>query len=176
MTNPQPTPPLSSTTRLSPQRRFTGRLGVACLGTAVLAGILIFLSLSFHGLCLADMRFHSDAEDIDAAIDQVLVLKSYTIRSAQPGRLEFKLVKTTPYTTRTHFKEANPECCKIVPHNTGDRGPYTNLTQRLFGYAAKVASLTYKLNYVDDDGQPKQALVTTQYAVTNCGRAWNTTH
>lgn len=138
--------------------------------------IAVYLSISSNGFCLATARFLSDAESIDAAIDQVLAETSHTIRTVQDGRVEFKSVKVVPYSTRDSFRQANPNCCKIVPHNIGDTGPYISATQRILGYAAKVVALTYKVNFADQQGRQALELVTTQYAITSCGRAWNATH
>jgi hypothetical protein len=84
----------------------------------------------------------------------------------------FSSVQVIKYPNRETFYRTNPNCCRVLPHNVGDEGPYTSFSQRLFGYAARIVTISY----VDAAGERKGATKTERFAVTNCGRAWNATH
>jgi hypothetical protein len=78
-----------------------------------------------------------------------------------------------PYADTRTFLQKNPDCCKIVPFNVGDSGPYVSFfDQRLFGYAAEIVAATYVVAFFTADGRTKDATTTEQFAVTSCGRAW----
>ena len=92
------------------------------------------------------------------------------------GHINLKPVVAQRYMNLDEFYKLNPNCCKLVPHNTGDRGPYVGLGDRMFGDAAKIVSVTYTVNYVDEGGRSGRATADAQYAVSNCGRAWSARH
>jgi hypothetical protein len=148
-------------------------IGVVALIIAIVGGVL---SLSYNGFCFRQQRFLSDDEYFDATIDQIIRGRTFVQTTSGPGFIRSVVLNVIPYTDKDEFRRRNPNCCKIVPHNVGDQGPFTSFRQRLFGYAANIVSVTYIVHYVGKNGDPESTMTTVQYAVTNCGRAWNATH
>lgn len=143
---------------------------VAVATPAVTLGVL-----SYKGFCFDQRRFLSDEEAFTAVIQEIILRSSHVRVILRPEMVQFRPVKVIRYRDVNEFREWNPDCCKVVPHNIGDDGPYTDFSQRLFGYASRIVSVTYLVRYTDDAGSEKTDLTTTQYAVTNCGRAWRAT-
>lgn len=149
---------------------------VALLFISAIGVVFSVGTLSYQGFCFRRLRFLSQQEYFDAAIKQVIESSSAQLVIKRGAMTEFISVKTRPYESVSQFYQMNPDCCRIVAHNTGDKGPYTTFTQRLFGYAAVVVSVSYVLNYVDQGGDFRSADNSMQAAVTNCGNVWNAQH
>ena len=130
---------------------------------------------SYKGYCWSQKRFLSEGEYIDAAIDERLQRKTYVLKVFREKKSVSKSVPFTSYKNRADFRQANPDCCKIVPHNIGDQ-LYISVSERLCGAAATVVELKFTVPYTDDDGSLRIAGANELYAVTNCGRAWNSRH
>ena len=145
---------------------------VACVA-AVIVGSSV---ASYDGYCFKEARFLSDREDFDAAISQIIERSTAQLITTSPESTLFSSVQVIKYPNRETFNRANPNCCRVVPHNVGDDGPYTSFSQRLFGYAARIVAINYVVDYIDAAGERKGATKTERFAVTNCGRAWNATH
>jgi len=160
-------PPTSTTFRSG------GTKWLFAVGVVAVAVLLLISSLSYRGFCFRQERFLSDREYFDAAINQIIQRDIEQLISSNQSRTTFYTVHALKYADSDDFQRQNPQCCKIVPHNVGDSGPYTSFSQRLFGYAAKIVSITYLVRYTDETGGQKSALKTEQFAVTNCGRAWH---
>jgi hypothetical protein len=144
---------------------------------AGLAAVILGSSVaSYDGYCFNEARFLSDREDFDAAISQIIERSAAQLITTRPTSTVFDSVRVIKYPSRETFYRANPNCCRVVPHNVSDDGPYTSFSQRLFGYAARIVAITYVVDYVDVAGERKGAMKTERFAVTNCGRAWNATH
>lgn len=150
------------------------RRWVLAFAILIVAGMpLVILSLSFDGYCFRERRYLSENESFQAAIATILARKSEQLISYRPGLINFSAVLVIKYADSDDFRRQNPDCCRAVPHNTGDSGPYTSFGQRLFGHAAKIVSVSYTVRYLDEAGARKKATKTEQFAITNCGRAWN---
>lgn len=141
-------------------------------GAVAIATLLFISGLSYRGFCFSRERFLSDPEYFGAAINQIVQREEEQLISYNQSRITFYTVRVLKYADADEFQRQNPQCCKIAPHNVGDSGPYTSFSQRLFGYAAKIVSITYLVRYTDETGGQKSTLKTEQFAVTNCGRAW----
>lgn len=133
-------------------------------------------ALSWSGFCFATRQYLSEQDYFTAAIEKIIARKQHSLILSRERELGFQLVPVVAYTSIDEFRSVNPDCCKIVPHNTGDLGPYTSWLDRISGSAARIVSITYVLRYLDKTGERHSTVVTTQYAVTNCGRAWNARH
>lgn len=144
---------------------------VVCCGVAI-AILLFIFTLSYRGFCFSGGRLLSDSEYFAAAINQIIQRDEEQLISYNQSKISFYIVHVLKYADADEFQRQNPQCCKIVPHNVGDAGPYTSFFQRLFGYAAKIVSITYLVRSTDDTGGQKSTLKAEQFAVTNCGRAW----
>ena len=149
---------------------------MAAMGLVVTVGIIGFFLPSYNGFCFSQRRFLSHEEYFRAAVEQIVGRGTEQLISSSPAGVEFRSVTVHPFGSVDDFLKKNPNCCSVVPHNTGDNGPYTSFVERLFGQAARVVSIAYLVNYVDAIRQPKTERKTEQFAVTNCGRAWNTRH
>jgi hypothetical protein len=156
-------------------RTRVGRAMVLVLFTTLIAALGIISFLSYSGFCFSQMRFLSGKEYFDAVINEIIEQPSHVVETHGEGYINMKLVTVRRYNV-DEFNRSNPNCCKLVPHNAGDRGPYISLSERMIGHAGKIVSVTYTVNYVDEDGQSQSALANEQYAVSNCGRAWNPRH
>jgi hypothetical protein len=141
-------------------------------GAVAIATLLFISGLSYRGFCFSREQFLSDPEYFGAAIEQIIHRDKEQLISLNKSETTFSSVHVFKYANPDQFQRQNPQCCKIVPHNVGDSGPYTSFSQRLFGYAAKTVSITYLVRYTDESSEQKSALKTEQFAVTNCGRAW----
>jgi hypothetical protein len=147
---------------------------VLAFAILIVAGMpLVILNLSFDGFCFRERRFLSQNESFQAAIATILARKSEQLISHRPASINFSVVPVIKYADSDDFRRQNPGCCTVVPRNTGDSGPYTSFDQRLFGHAAKIVSVTYTIHYLDETGARTKATKTEQFAITNCGRAWN---
>lgn len=150
------------------------RMWLLVFALVIAAGTLLIISnLSYDGFCFRDRRFLSEKEYFAAAIASMLKRETEQLVSYGPKKVRFSVVHVVKYAGMDDFLQQNPDCCKVVPHNTGDLGPYTSFDQRLFGYAAKIVSINYIIRYVDEIGDQKSVTKTEQLAVTNCGRAWH---
>jgi hypothetical protein len=142
-------------------------LAVVCIGAA---------SLSYNELCFSSGRFLSNQVAVDAVVAEIIRQPTAQLITSGPNGTTFSSVQVVGYEDAAQFRQMNPDCCKIVAHNVGDEGPYTSVTQRLTGFAAKIVSVTYQLNYLDEGGVRRSAVKTEQAAVTNCGRPWHSQH
>lgn len=131
---------------------------------------------SYGGYCISERRFLSDQEFFEAAVTRIIERPTAQLVLSKPSSTTFKSVNVIKYENPESFHEKNPDCCRVVGHNIGDEGPYTSFSQRVFGYAAKIVSITYQIKYIDESGAEKSVSKTEQFAVTNCGRAWNASH
>jgi len=131
---------------------------------------------SYDGYCFKETRFLSDREDFDAAVSQIIERSSAQLITTSQTSVVFNSVRAIKYPDRETFYRANPNCCRVVPDNVGDDGPYTSFSQKLFGYAARIVAITYVVDYLDAAGDRKGATKRERFAVTNCGRAWSGTH
>jgi hypothetical protein len=152
--------------------RSGGTKWLLAAGAVAVAMLLLISTLSYRGFCFRHERFLSDQEYFDAAINQIIQRDNEQLVSSNQSGTAFNSVHVLKYASTDEFQRQNPQCCKIVSHNVGDSGPYTSFSQRLFGYAARIVSITYLVRYTDETGGQKSALKTEQFAVTNCGRAW----
>jgi hypothetical protein len=148
---------------------------LASLAVIVVAAITVF-GLSWSGYCFEHGRFLSDTEYFDPAIDEILREKTHVVETALNGSHQFRSVRVIQYRDRADFRAKNPNCCLPRLHNVGDLGPEVDFSDKLLGRAARVVAVRYSLNYIDADGRPQSSVITSQYAVTNCGSAWNAVH
>jgi hypothetical protein len=153
-----------------------GRTGLLVILTACVAATIGILSFSYSGLCVSQGRFLSDQEYFDAAISGIIQRPSAQLRMSGTAGVTFRSVEVVRYESAATFRRDNPHCCEIVPHNVGDQGPYVSISERIFGKAAAIVSVSYALNYVDEGGDRKSVMNAERYAVTNCGRAWSARH
>jgi hypothetical protein len=142
---------------------------VAVATPAVTLGVL-----SYKGFCFDQRRFLSDEEAFTAVIQEIILRSSHVRVILRPEMVQFRPVKVIRYRDVNEFREWNPDCCKVVPHNMGE-GPYASFSQRLFGYASRTVSVDYLVRYVGEDGSERIDDTTKKYVVTNCGRAWRAT-
>jgi hypothetical protein len=155
--------PLGRTTTLASIAMIVGTIGAASW-------------LSYAGLCFSQNRFLSNAELFDAAISEVIRRPSHQIVTSRPGGVTFRSVNLLKYKDVAEFRQLNPNCCKLVPHNIRDRGPFVDFSDRLFGGAAKIVSVTYTVEFTEEGGQSQSVSATEEYAISNCGRAWDARH
>jgi hypothetical protein len=133
----------------------------------------ICLLLSYNGFCFREWRFLSDRDYFIAAIGEILKIETYPEVLDSSGSTMFLPVNVLPYATVEQFLQQNPNCCRVISH---EDGPWPSLGERLWGAAAALVSMTYKLNYSAASGRPETAAGSTIYVITNCGRAWNARH
>jgi hypothetical protein len=148
-------------------------MAVLLTGAAAIMGVIaVIASLSYRGFCFAEKRFLSDQAFYNAAIDAEI----HRSRIALTANFYTRLFAVVPYKDREAFLQANANCCSSSRHIVGDGVPYIGFDDRLFGRAAKVISISYVVNYVDENHNARSAPITVRYAVTNCGRLWQATH
>ena len=160
-------------------RWYRSRLGrVVVLGSLTLfaAFSIVVASFSYNGWCHGNGRFLSDQDAIDAVIREIVQQPTGLLVDFSSDNRSLIADRVERFESVDQFKQLNPDCCRIIPHNQGDSGPYTTLTQRLGGYAAKVVMVSYQLDYFDDSGLRRRAAQTAHAAVTNCGRPWRAQH
>ena len=138
-------------------------LFAACCGSLV---------LSYNGYCFSQRRFLSEQEYVDAAIRETIRYHGFVQRISEPGQLRLVPRRIVPYRSLQEFRTGNPDCCKLLPPDTRTL-PSPSFCERLFGYAATIAVLTYAVRYFDDNGDIQNDVDTHFYAVTNCGRVWD---
>jgi len=137
------------------------------VSTLVLAfGVpIVAATLNYNGYCFAENRFLSNTEFIDFALRVALMPGG--IRLAK----NYQANPSPSLSDARSFRDAHPDCCTFEKHNSGDLGPYVSFSQRVFGRAAKIVRVS-----IPSTSDPSAAGSITQYAVENCGRAWNSTH
>jgi hypothetical protein len=138
-------------------------LFAACCGSLV---------LSYNGYCFNQRRFLSEQEYIDAAVKEAIRHSSFVQTIIEPGRFRLVSRSIIPFRSGREFRTENPDCCKLLPPDIRTN-PSPTLWDRLFGYAATIAVLTYAVKYFDDNGALQNGIATRYYAVTNCGRVWD---
>jgi len=124
-------------------------------------------ALSYNGFCFSQKRFLSDTEFIDAAIAEIIRLRTHNVIAG--GGL--KSVNVIRYENIAEFRRLNPDCCTIVRHNSEVK--YVEFDDQVFGRAAKSVSLTYALNHLDEYEHRKSARSTAEVVIGNCGGVFN---
>lgn len=144
---------------------------------AIAAAVVVVIPalLLYNGFCLKvfvydnswhhQARFLSNEQAINAAIYEVIENTSHFIVDRDGQKLRFTPKKQVRYQSRDEFRQLNPECCSIVPHDRFE----VSLWHQLCGRAAKSVRIAYSIRYIDDDGKPSSASALVQYAITNCG-------
>lgn len=137
-------------------------------------------SMNYAGYCHAQNRFLTDQEKIDAGIQYALNRYPPSIRSTRievvNGIKKQVTVLKVPehpvkYRDVAEFKTMNPNCCYLakVVGEDGLRHPWID---RVSGYFADFAIMSYKIRYMED-GQEKYAAGGMSVSIANCGRAWS---
>jgi hypothetical protein len=129
----------------------------------------IAAALSYSGFCIKKLGWLSDDEVINAAIGDVLTASAYVTETPTGGYLPFQPKKEVRYRSRDEFRRLNPDCCKIVSHDRFTVGFW----DQLFGWAAKSVSLTYTVQFFDENGNLSSQTVVSQRTVGNCGHVFN---
>jgi hypothetical protein len=108
------------------------RFGLILTGlVAGLAAIGLGASVAaYDGYCFKEARFLSDREGFDAAISQIIERSTAQLITTSPTSVVFSSVRVIKYPGRETFYRANPNCCRVVPYNFGDDGPYTSFSER----------------------------------------------
>jgi hypothetical protein len=156
--------------RLASRHPLVAMLFAGC----VMVPVFAWPVLSYSGFCLAQMQFLSDDDYFDVAISQTIHLTSHPVETRGPNGVGYKYVRPIQYKDVAEFREANPTCCKFVPHNSGLEVGYVSFFDQLLGLAARSVHLTYKLNYLDADGHRQSVTTAAQMVIGNCGRVLNT--
>jgi hypothetical protein len=149
-----------------------GRIVILFFVASVVALAGAAAIFSYSGFCFEKRRFLQDQEYIDAVIEEIIRRPNYTRIISKPESVHLKPSRVIPYRDKDAFRNANPNCCTMV-QAVGDKGPETTVWDRLYGRAARLVSVKYRVNFVDDDQTTGNETTTIIYAVTNCGRAWN---
>ena len=113
--------------------------------TALLA-LVLFYTMRTYSFCVAERRFLSRDEIVDAAIDIELEALG---RGLLNGGYKPILV------SRDKFKRLHPNCCRIL--GSGDHKPLGEIgwLDTLFGYYSSAVELKYQMLVVDEDGRGK---------------------
>jgi hypothetical protein len=105
-----------------------------------------FYTMRTYSFCVAERRFLSKDEIVDAAIDIELEALS---RGVLNGGYKPVLV------SRDKFKRLHPDCCRIL--GSGDHKPLGEIgwLDTLFGDYGSAVEIRYQMLVVDDDGKGK---------------------
>lgn len=147
----------------------TGRFVLTVVVTIIVGAIVSAPALSYNGFCFSQGRFLSDQEHVGIAISRIMALPCYQLMSPT-----FQCVPPIPYRDAADFRARNPDCCKIVRHNSDFAGSgVVTLSQQLFGYAARSVLVDFKISYVEADGRPRDTVGHGLIVVGNCGDVLN---
>jgi hypothetical protein len=142
----------------------SGAVAVCCLLLVLLVPVL-----QASGFCLAQNRYLSEQEYLDAAIGEAIKRNATTIAETRNGQLAFRTVPLPRYTEVASFKDENPNCCSFIPTNSGDESPFVSTLDKMLGRAARTVLVTLTLA---DQPQDAARKVSMRFVVTNCGSAW----
>jgi hypothetical protein len=108
--------------------------------------LVCFYTMRTYSFCVAERRFLSKDEIVDAAIDIELEALG---RGLLNGGYKPILV------SRDTFKRLHPDCCRILA--SGDNMPLGEIgwLDTLFGYYSSAVELKYQMLIVDEDGKGK---------------------
>jgi hypothetical protein len=112
----------------------------------LLLALVCFYTMRTYSFCVAERRFLSKDEIVDAAIDIELEALG---RGLLNGGYKPILV------SRDKFKRLHPDCCRIL--GSGDHKPLGEIgwLDTLFGYYGSAVEIKYQMLVVDDDGKGK---------------------
>src|SRR5215213_679367 len=123
---------------------------------AVILVVAATLGLAYAGFCFGQKRFLSDNDYINAVVDRVVAQRRHQLISREGNVIRFTPVTVIPYRDREEFRSENPGCCQIFDSYVGDQFFPSTLLQKLTARAAANVSVTYKVRYLDEQGQPQQ--------------------
>ncbi|MGV3635328.1 MAG: hypothetical protein ACO1NY_13340 [Pseudorhodoplanes sp.] len=156
------------------------RLGDIAIAAAIVIGIPALLLYNGFGVCAQPRNggfphykidFLSDEEAIEAAIQAAINLPSHIVETPTGGYALFAPKNQTRYRDREEFRQLNPDCCNIVPH---DRSSIIlSRWHEIFGRAAKSVRVTYSVRYIDEDGKRSQGTAVMQGVISNCSNVLN---
>lgn len=112
----------------------------------LLLALVCFYTMRTYSFCVAERRFLSKEEIVDAAIDiELEFLKRRTLNGGYKPVL----------VSRDKFKRLHPDCCRIL--GSGDNMPLGEIgwLDTLFGDYGSAVEIKYQMLVVDDDGKGK---------------------
>jgi hypothetical protein len=109
-------------------------------------------ALSYSGFCIKEFQWLSDDEVVGAAIGNVMNGPIHITETPSGQYAQFAPKKPVNYNSREEFRRLNPNCCKIVPHDSF----YVSFWPQLFGAAAKSVYLTYTVRYTRPTKSPSR--------------------
>ena len=131
-----------------------------------LVGTLAFKPLSnYYGYCLAEGKFLSNEEKIDAAINYINSRDRVPIISGN----EIQYLVQIRYSSVSDFKAKNPDCCQV-----GMSGFYSEtwpptFKERVEGRYGDRVKVKFQLNYIDKNGVSSSKPEEWDYVIENCG-------
>jgi hypothetical protein len=143
---------------------------------ALIAGLLVFPfiaggTLNHSGFCFGKLRYLSDDEKIDAAVDHLAagdLLHWYRV-GPQPD--DWRAVHMDRPETVHDFLAADPDCCRIVPGGGDGRRP--TFLGRVLGQVSDVVEIDHVRHFVDDRGVVQAEPVRSCAYVSPCGTVVN---
>ncbi|ATA25954.1 hypothetical protein BIY26_11220 [Brenneria goodwinii] len=136
-----------------------------------LVAIIMHLTLNYFGFCFETYKRLSDEEKITIALRNTQAHYRSTLYG---GTRELSNATTPPFPYKdiAHFRQANPDCCRIT--NVQERlGYQITLGDRLWGSISSFVEVKYQTFYLDANNQRASKTVTEFVAISNCGHPWS---
>ncbi len=127
--------------------------------------LFAYFGLNYSGLCFAKIRYLSDEERFRMVFDYQNE-RTDLLNVAHVGRSTYKYIK---YASFDEYIKENPDCCSINPGR-----PYeirqSSFLDRIFGYDARdVIVISFKVRYLDENGNQRVQKVRFENTLQNCG-------
>ncbi|MFE8101184.1 hypothetical protein RBA71_06735 [Brenneria goodwinii] len=134
---------------------------------------MLYMTINYFGFCFETYKRLSNEEKITIAIRSILSRYPATvyIESGGTGELSDAPEPPFPYRDIAHFRQVNPDCCRIT--RVQERSGYQiTLENRLLGTNSFV-EVRYQVFYLDANNQRASKTVTEFVAISNCGHPWS---
>lgn len=140
------------------------RLIVFFVTLGLLLIFFIWSALNVSGFCVAERRYLTESEQMNAAIDNVYQSHLAHYKNKSGLGISGPLVR---YAGLDEFKSVNPNCCSLS--GTAQEGYRVSWTRQLIGNFRTFV----RVNYAEEAGSGDQSTPIMRevfVAVTNCGR------
>lgn len=130
--------------------------------------LFVILSLNVSGYCMDSMRYISDNERINNAVNALLQnYPSLTQEEISNGAVSYS------YQNTNEFMKNNPNCCLITKFNEENGYKTGFLSHKIWGQDGGFVSISYKKSYKNLNGTVMPFISVASYGQTNCA---NTRH
>jgi hypothetical protein len=147
---------------------YLARHPIRVLAALVIIALMLTYFLHRSSYCIAERRFVSDREMINAAIkDEMRPINGHALYGTgrNPGE------KYLPIKDAEEFELLNPGCCRILTGDEESKALYFySLLSGVLGYYAVVVGIDHKIRYLDEQGIGRARPVYSTVPVSSCGK------